>query len=67
MALPDEAILKSGDARLVLVQKTAKDNEMTFVRKEVKTGLSSKGFTEILNPEGLENVLVKGGFNLVME
>ncbi len=67
MALPDEAILKSGDARLVLIKKAAKGNDLTFIRKEVKTGLSSNGFTEILDPEGLENVLVKGGFNLVME
>lgn len=67
MALPDEAILKSGDARLILIKKAAKGNDLTFVRKEVKTGLRSNGFTEILNPEGLENVLVKGGFNLVME
>lgn len=67
MALPDEAILKSGNARLVLIQKAARGNELTFIRKEVKTGLSSQGFTEILNPEGLENVLVRGGFNLVME
>jgi cobalt-zinc-cadmium efflux system membrane fusion protein len=67
MALPDEAILKSGDVRLVLIQSSSGGMEMKFVRKEVKTGLSSKGLTEILNPEGLENVLVKGGFNLVME
>jgi len=67
MALPDEAILKSGDIRQVLVQVSADGKEIKFVRKQVKTGLSSNGFTEILNPEGLENVLVKGGFNLVME
>ncbi|NTW23759.1 MAG: efflux RND transporter periplasmic adaptor subunit [Lentimicrobium sp.] len=67
MALPDEAILKSGNSRLVLVQTSSDGKLMNFVKKEVKTGLSSNGFTEILNPEGLENVLVKGGFNLVME
>lgn len=67
MALPDEAILKSGDIRQVLVQTSSDGKEIIFIRKQVKTGLSSNGFTEILNPEGLENVLVKGGFNLVME
>lgn len=67
MALPDEAILKSGDIRQVLLQTSADGKEIKFARKQVKTGLSSNGFTEILNPEGLENVLVKGGFNLVME
>ncbi|MBK6966166.1 MAG: efflux RND transporter periplasmic adaptor subunit [Bacteroidales bacterium] len=67
MALPDEAILKSGNSRLVLVLTSSEGKEMKFTRKEVKTGLSSNGFTEILSPEGLENVLVKGGFNLVME
>lgn len=67
MALPDEAILKSGDIRQVLVQVSADSKEIKLSRKQVKTGMSSNGFTEIPNPEGLENVLVKGGFNLVME
>lgn len=67
MALPDEAILKSGDIRQVLVQVSANGKEIKLSRKQVKTGMSSNGFTEIPNPEGLENVLVKGGFNLVME
>lgn len=67
MALPDEAILKSGDAHLVLVQKASGNNNLTFIRKEVNTGISINGFTEILNPEGLKQVLVKGGFNLVMD
>jgi cobalt-zinc-cadmium efflux system membrane fusion protein len=67
LALPDEAILKSGNSRLVLVQTSSDGREMKFIKKEVKTGLSSNGFTEILNPGGLENILVKGGFNLVME
>ncbi|HPG33852.1 MAG TPA: efflux RND transporter periplasmic adaptor subunit, partial [Lentimicrobium sp.] len=67
MALPDEAILKSGDTKLVLVQKSGNENEMTFIRKEIKTGVSSNGFTELINAEGLDQVLIKGGFNLVIE
>jgi cobalt-zinc-cadmium efflux system membrane fusion protein len=67
MALPDEAILKSGETRLVIVRTSNDANEMKFITKEVQTGSNSNGFTEILNPEGLDNVLIKGGFNLVME
>jgi hypothetical protein len=52
---------------MVLVQTSENEKEMVFLRKMVKTGESMQGFTEILNPEGLENVLIKGGYNLLTE
>jgi len=66
-ALPDEAILKSGDARIVLVKSGESSGEIRFKPYRITTGRSYGGFTEILNPEGLDEVLVKGGFNLIME
>ncbi|MEA5110654.1 hypothetical protein SDC9_29405 [bioreactor metagenome] len=66
-ALPDEAILTEAGNTMVLVQTSENEKEMVFLRKMVKTGESMQGFTEILNPEGLENVLIKGGYNLLTE
>jgi len=66
-ALPDEAILKSGDARIVLVKTGESSGEIRFKPHRITTGRSYGGFTEILNPEGLDEVLVKGGFNLITE
>lgn len=66
-ALPDEALFTGDGSTVVLVQTSVNAQAKVFMKKIVKTGESMYGHTEIHSPEGLENVLIKGGYNLLAE
>lgn len=64
MALSEEAVIKSGNQSFVYVLNKKSNDKYTFTRKEVKTGKSSRGFTEILGNEEIKDILVKGAFSM---
>lgn len=67
MALPNDAIIKSGSEYFVLIVDK-KNNKNYFLRKEkVTIGSKSKGYTEILEKNDLDKVLVKGIYNISAE
>lgn len=66
-ALPNEAIFKSGSEYYVLVVHHS-DNNNYFIRKEpVEIGISSNGYTEIMNANHLSQIIVQGGYNIMPE
>ncbi len=66
-ALPDEAIVKSGDDHFVFVVERS-DATAYYLRKvKVETGMISAGFTELKQSEQLTKVLVSGVYNLPMD
>ncbi len=66
-ALPTEAIVKAEGVNYILVLNSFENGEYTFEKKEIKTGESNDGYTEVLTPEviGTKKVLIKGAFNLI--
>lgn len=69
-ALPNNALVDIEGKFYVLVLTNKTDAGFTFVKREVKTGLSNSQRTEILNVEGFEksaDFLIKGAFNLITE
>lgn len=68
LALPSDAIVEVDGAFYVLLKE--KGGEFQFAKKEVQTGATGNGFTEILNAADFgENAefLVQGAFNLITE
>jgi len=63
-ALPDEAIVRFENNQYIFFSET----ETKFIIKEVHTGDSENGFTEIVSGEDLSNkkIVVKGAYNLLM-
>lgn len=69
-SLPEEALVEVDDKHYVLVLDMTSDDGYSFVKKEVKTGISNNDNIEILNASDFnENTefLVKGAFNLIKE
>ena len=69
-SLPQEALVEVDDKNYVLVLDSSSDTGLTFIKKEVKTGVSNNDDIEILNAGDFnENseFLVKGAFNLIKE
>ena len=69
-SLPQEALVEVDDRYYVLVLESSSDAGLTFIKKEVKTGVSNDDNIEILNAHDFnENTefLVKGAFNLIKE
>lgn len=69
-SLPQEALVEVDDKNYVLVLDSSSDAVLTFIKKEVKTGVSNNDDIEILNAGDFnENseFLVKGAFNLIKE
>ncbi len=62
IAIPSEAIFKSGNKYYVMVKEKQDDNGSLFRKEEVSTGLVSKGFTQIIGDKHLNDVLVKGAY-----
>ena len=62
LAVPDAAIIKTGDKRFVLVKEKEDDEGMYFKKEEVKTGIISGGYTEVKGKEPLKDVLIKGAY-----
>lgn len=61
-ALPEEAIVRYGNKQYVFLETGDKRYEM----KEVKIGSAENGFTAIEDLEGLEKVVIKGAYTLLM-
>ncbi|MFA6360368.1 MAG: efflux RND transporter periplasmic adaptor subunit [Dysgonamonadaceae bacterium] len=69
-SLPQEALVEVDDKNYVLVLDSSSDTGLTFIKKEVKTGVSNNDDIEIMNAGDFnENseFLVKGAFNLIKE
>ena len=69
-SLPQEALVEVDDKNYVLVLDSSSDAGLTFIKKEVKTGVSNNDDIEIMNAGDFnENseFLVKGAFNLIKE
>ena len=62
LAIPDAAIIKTGNNRYVLVKEKEDEQGMYFKKEEIETGIISGGFTEIKGNEPLKDVLVKGAY-----
>ena len=62
LAIPSEAIFKSGNKYYVLLKEKQDDDGSFFRKEEVSTGLVSNGFTQIIGDENLNDVLVKGAY-----
>jgi cobalt-zinc-cadmium efflux system membrane fusion protein len=66
-ALPSDAILKSGSDYFVFVIRKS-DNQNYYLQKEqVKIGRVSDKFTEIIEGESLQKVVIRGVYNLPTE
>ena len=66
-ALPDAAIVKTENKTYVLTL-VKKDNESYyFTKKEIKTGNSANGFTELIKNDTSKVYLTKGAYNLITE
>ena len=61
-AVPDAAIIKTGNNRYVLIKEKEDKQGLYFKREEVKTGIVSGGFTEIKETKPLKDILVKGAY-----
>ncbi len=62
LSLPAEAVIKSGHKYFVYVKEKQDDSSLYFKKTEVKTGIISDGFTEIIDGAGLKDVLIKGTY-----
>lgn len=70
ISLPAEAVVEIESRYYVLVLQNSSDAGYTFLKKEVKTGLSNNDNIEILNHEEFpknSQFLTKGAFNLITE
>ncbi len=67
MALPNGAIIKSGNKYSVLVVDNFDDSNYYLRKEPVQIGIKSTEYTEILNKNKLTKVLTKGGYNLSPE
>lgn len=65
LAIPDEALIREPDRDFVLILIQEED-EMIFRKVPVQTGVSQKGYTEILD-DSLSSILLVGTFNLWAE
>jgi membrane fusion protein, heavy metal efflux system len=66
LAVPEEALITEQDGNFVLTLIREEDGRMTLRKVPVQTGITSMGFTEILD-ENLKDVLLKGTYNLWVE
>jgi cobalt-zinc-cadmium efflux system membrane fusion protein len=63
MALPSEAIIKTESNHYILVKDKEDANNQYFNKKEIKTGITDNGFTQIIGGKYLDgNVLIKGTY-----
>ena len=60
--IPSGAILKSGENFYVLVKEKEDDHNLYFRKEEVKTGIISDGFTQILGDKPIKGILIKGTY-----
>lgn len=68
-ALPETAVLGADTESVVLILDRKEGGNYHFIKQTVKTGEQMHGYIQLLDGANLKDkeVLVKGGFNLVME
>lgn len=67
LALPNEAVVKSGKDHFVFIVEKQEDQMYYLRREKAAIGRISGGFTEIVGVTHLNKVLIKGGYNLPSE
>lgn len=67
LALPSEAIQKSTDGTYVYIKTREENGMIFFAKKKVSIGASNNEYTEIKGDTTIENVLIKGTYNLQSE
>ncbi len=67
LSLPTEAIIKSGSNNFVLQKVKEENDNYYFTKRPIKTGMSVNGFTEIVGDKNLNNILIKGVYNLKVD
>ncbi len=63
MAIPESALIREPDRDFVWVKLGETENQITFRKIPVQTGVTRNGHTEILE-EGLSEILLEGAYNL---
>ena len=66
-ALPSDAVTKTATGHVILVMQQQDENNYYFKKVEVKTGRMNKGYTEIPDIPADGKILVRGGYNIVVE
>jgi len=64
-ALPNTAIIKSGDGYYILVKKAETKESYTFEKINLNIGLKTNDFTEILTDINDNDVLIEGAYNII--
>lgn len=62
-AIPEEALIREADRDFLLILTGEKEDEMTFRKVPVHTGVTRQGHTEILDGE-ITSILIKGVYSL---
>ena len=62
LAVPDEAVIKSGDRYYLLVKEKADENNLYLRKEEISIGMTGDGFTQIVDGKPFNDVLVKGAY-----
>ncbi len=63
-AIPENALIREADRDFVWVQLEEKNDLITFRKIPVHTGVTRRGYTEILDEE-LSKILLEGAYNLL--
>jgi cobalt-zinc-cadmium efflux system membrane fusion protein len=63
-AVPNNAVVKSGDEYFIFVRKTNNGDDYIFKKIKVNIGLKNDSYTEILTDSLYKNVLIEGAYNL---
>lgn len=66
-AVPDEALLKSEDDFYLLSKEKEDGDNFYFKKTKVKTGISQNGFTAIETKQDIKQILIRGGYNLLLD
>lgn len=67
MAVPTEAIIKSGDNNFVLVVDNEDEEKYSMQKTPVVVGKTSDNFTEIISDQTIKKILIKGNYNLQVD
>ncbi len=65
--MPSDAVIKSGSEYFVLIVDKKDKNGYSFRKEKVTIGSKSKGYSEILDKNDLDKVLLKGVYNISAE
>lgn len=66
LAIPEGALIREPDRDFVLILIQEEEGEMTFRKVPVQTGVTRRGYTEVLD-NSLSSILLTGTYNLWIE